>query len=173
MDIQTPDGFSDIESLLEFWKNVRKGFSDKLHRISPEDFTCVPEKGWSFSQLAEHLYLSQIAVAFIITKSRLSEIKPEKPDYQKILYDYLNKKGMPNPEAVGPKNNYPKEKILSLLGKAEHKMQEAARKAGKTELQSRGWNHPYAGDISVFDFIWLMAVHEYSHYENLLKRLEK
>jgi len=171
MEIQTPDEFTDVDSLLGFWKTVRKNLSDNLNRISPEDFIRIPEKGWSFSQLAEHLYLSQIAVSFIVTKSRLSEIVPQKPDYQEIIHTYLTKKGMPNPSEVGPKNNYPKDRILSLLGKVDKKLHEAAVKAGTDELRQKGWTHPYAGDISVFDFIWLMALHEYSHYENLLKRL--
>ena len=172
MNIQTPDEFTDVDSLLEFWKQIRKNLSEKLNQISPEEFIRIPEKGWSFAQLAEHLYLSQIAVAFIITKSRLSEVKPLKPDYNGIIDAYLNKKGMQNPVEVGPKNNYPKEKILSILGKADRKMHDVALKSGKEGLQKRGWSHPFAGDISVFDFIWLMAIHEYSHYENLLKRLE-
>ena len=79
-------------------------------------------------------------------------------------------KDVKNPEAVNPGKNYPREKIMELLDKSENKLESLVRSSSREEMGKRFFTHPFYGKITLFEWIWIMALHELRHLKILQQR---
>ncbi|MBI3394265.1 MAG: DinB family protein [Spirochaetia bacterium] len=62
-----PDRIKDVHLYVEAWENTRTRALELFQRVDDATFKAPPpEGGWSASQIAEHLYLTQISFALSI-----------------------------------------------------------------------------------------------------------
>ncbi|MCB1160576.1 MAG: DinB family protein [Leptospiraceae bacterium] len=167
-----------IEDVLEQWKTIRSEVLKTLEQVPEHFFTYKPEGNpWSISLLMEHIYLSQLnsvrPFPAVLSGKFGSDCPKDYTQKYSSIFEALQKpSGVKNPENVAPKNQYSREEIKELLKKAEDKMLSVCKNKTRTELEKRGYEHPIFGFLHLFDWLWLMGLHEYSHLIGLQKRLE-
>lgn len=172
-----PPVVQSVDEIASVWKENRTDLVRLLAGIPEEDFqTRPPSGGWSPSEVAEHLYLSQnnlarsipIVMAGKFGKDR-SEFN-ENPPYDKIFNMVSKARGVKNPVEVGPKGGMDKVTTLSSLEKSEQKLFKGTSGQSVESLRSRGMDHPFFGPISMLDWIWVMTNHEFAHINALKEK---
>lgn len=51
------------------------------------------------------------------------------------------------------------------------KLEEVTKTRTKEDLQKRGMEHPYFGVLNMFNFLWVLALHEHSHLVAVRERV--
>jgi hypothetical protein len=176
MEIKIAKDMKSPMEIAELWKHFRLETVELLKKVPADKFRERPENRWSIAELGEHLYLSQWTVARplpIILVGKVGENVGSQPDldYVKIKSYFSAPSGVKNPEAVQPLNNYTLEELLPLLKKSEDKLWEVLEGKTKEDLEKRGLKHPYFGLLNMFNFSWVMCLHEYSHIVALRERV--
>lgn len=161
--------------ILELWKSFRKEVLDLLKNIPEEKLLERPTGRWSLSEVAEHLYLSQWNIARpipIVLAGKFGEDTDEQPslEYERIRDSFYKPTGVKNPDTVQPLNNYQYDKLVEILKKSEQKLEDALKGRTKAELQKRGMPHPILGVLNLFNFLWVMCLHEHSHLAAIRQR---
>ncbi len=176
MDIKQPPQIKDINEYIENWKSVRKELLDTLEKIPDEIFSKKPKKGWSASEIAEHLYLTQYLFAIFIPKvisgsKGYSKEELKEIDYDE-LYNVLSKpySGVKNPDAVTPKNEWDKKTCLENLTKSMELMIKNLSGQNLDILKNRGMMHGIFGAISILDYTYNLIVHEIGHTKALKEK---
>lgn len=179
MELKTSLEYDNIHEVLDFWKEVRSEVLSKL-KLVPDElfFTRNIENTWSVGELSEHLYLSQLSVVKLIKpvlKKKIGVQVGEQSDldYQNILHAFEKPSGRKNPENVSPRQKYPKNEIIVLLNETERKLEKNLDGLTKLELQERGFEHSILGILNLFNWIWVMSLHEYSHLISLKEKTKK
>ncbi len=177
MDIKYPKECSDSKEVFSMWKNFRQEVIACLKKTPASEITKSPEEGrWSISEVGEHLYITQWNIARSVSilmtgrGNALFNGYATEPNYRLIKVTLMKPSGVKNPPAVAPLNKYSFEELLPLLNKAESKLEETLLKYSKEELMKYKIEHPFFGDLHIFDFIWVMGMHENSHLSALKKR---
>ncbi|GIX43038.1 MAG: hypothetical protein KatS3mg129_2771 [Leptospiraceae bacterium] len=122
--IKKPPQISNINEYIENWKTIREELLEAINKIPDDIFNKKPEKGWSASEIAEHLYLTQYLFAIFIPKVLNGSKGYSKEELKSIpydeLYDTLSKpfSGIKNPDAVTPKNNWDKRTVYRKFKKS-------------------------------------------------------
>ena len=176
MDIKQPPQINNINEYIENWKAVRKELVDALEKIPDEIFSNKPEKGWSASEIAEHLYLTQYLFAIFIPKvisgsKGYSKEELKEIDYNQ-LYNVLSKpySGVKNPDAVTPKNRWDKKTCLENLTQSMELMIKNLSGQNLNILRNRGMMHGIFGPISILDYTYNLIVHEIGHTKTLKEK---
>lgn len=171
-----PPEIKDAKELMNIWTEYRKEVFQILQNIPSENFaTTPPEGGWSASEIAEHLYLVELSLArsipIVLAKKfgvDSSECPP--PDYRKILLLMAKPRKAKNPENTTPLSKYDLETAITNLSKSHEKLIKNSVIHAKSDLSSRGMEHPFWGNITLFDWLWVMGMHENSHLYALRKK---
>jgi len=172
MEIKEAPDYSTVEELTDSWKQIRKELLFFIEALPEETFSQHRDDHWSFSKVCEHLYLSQLPVGIIIKK--LLKSPPEHaaaPDYSELKARLLAEKNVKNPDIVSPAHEYSREEIKSHLEKSEAKMLSSLQGLQKADLAARTLEHPLAGKVSLFDWLWIMVLHEKRHLEIMRRRV--
>lgn len=180
MDFKLPTDCNTPTEVFSMWKHFRQEVIACLKKTPASEFTKSPEEGrWSISEVGEHLYLTQWNIARavpVILSGRGNALftgYETVPDYRKIQVTLLKPSGVKHPPAVAPLSKYSIEELLPLLNKAEAKLEETIQKNTKETLMKYKMAHPYFGDLHIFDFIWVMGMHENSHLSALQTRTKE
>jgi len=178
MELRLSSEYSSPKEILDLWKEIRTEVVQCLRKTPESEFTKNPSPGrWSISELGEHLYLSQMNLARVIPivlggKFGFgSDSQPELP-YEKIRDSFIFPSGIKNPDTVTPLHKYALGEILDLLDKAMAKTESSALKRSKEDLQKRGIEHPILGNLNLFNWFWVLALHEHSHMAVLRNRTQ-
>lgn len=161
--------------MLDQWKDFRSQVTDYLKSIPESEFQSVPEAGgWSASQIAEHLYLTQWSMArampaILAGKIGLSGDECQKVDYEVYESDILKTGNAEAPEVVIPKENWDLQTCLDHLQKAMEKTEKSISGKSKEDMEKRGIPHAIFGGVNLMDWMWIQAYHEIRHL-NALKR---
>ena len=176
MDIKQPPQIKDINEYIENWKTIRKELVDALEKIPDVIFSKKPEKGWSASEIAEHLYLTQHLFAIFIPKvingsKGYSKEELKHIDYDE-LYNVLSKpySGVKNPDVVTPKNQWDKKICLENLSKSMDLLIKNLSGLDLEILRNRGMLHGIFGPISILDYTYNLIVHEIGHTKTLKEK---
>lgn len=178
MKILLPTEYQNPKELLELWSQIRNQTLDAFSQISESDFVKIPkENRWTLSQVGEHLYLTQASVAktipIVLAKKFGEDMDAQEfLDYAQIKVQLSQPMGVKNPEIVEPKNHYSQSEIISLLAQSHSKLTAVSQNRTKGELQSRGLKHPFFGMLNLFNWIWVMALHENSHLSAIHERIK-
>jgi len=176
LELKTALEYETPNEIFQFWKKVRKEVVDCLKKTPQAEFTKSPATGrWSISEIAEHLYLTQFNIARmmpIVMSKKIGDELDEQANlqYEKIRDSFLKPTGIKNPENVSPLNKYSLEEVLELLEKSEKKIESSVQKFSKSDLQKRGFDHPILGPLNIFNWLWVLALHEHSHLVALQER---
>lgn len=177
MDFKLPTECDTPVEVFSMWKHFRKEVIECLKKTPAPEFTKSPEEGrWSISEVGEHLYLTQWNIARaipVILSGRGNALftgYTTEPNYRMIKVTLMKPTGVKHPPAVAPLSKYSFEELLPLLNKSEAKLEETILKNTKEKLMKYKMEHPYFGDLHLFDFIWVMGMHENSHLAALKKR---
>lgn len=176
MNIKKPPQITNIDEYIENWKSVRKELWDALEKIPDDIFSKKPEKGWSASEIAEHLYLTQHLFAIFIPKvisgsKGYSKEELKQIDYDE-LYNVLGKpySGVKNPDVVTPKNEWDKKTCLENLSKSMELMIKNLSGQDLETLRNRGMMHGIFGPISLLDYTYNLIIHELGHTKTLKEK---
>ncbi|NBU98775.1 MAG: hypothetical protein EBS19_11300 [Spirochaetia bacterium] len=74
---------------------------------------------------------------------------------------------------MSPLNNYSLSELTPLLEKSMKKLEENLSGKTKTELEVRGVEHPAFGLLNLFNFLWVMSLHEGLHSFAIKERVKK
>ena len=173
MEILDPPDYSTVNELFGLWKKIRMDLLSLLESVTDESLTAPSPGQWSLSEVMEHLYLSQLSVYLVIKKISREQPDPTTRtiDYRDVRKKTFEARNVKNPEAVSPGKNYPKMQILELLAKSENKLEALLLAADKENLRAHGFDHPLYGNMNLFDWIWVMALHELRHLKFMQERL--
>ncbi|MBE7413533.1 MAG: DinB family protein [Leptospiraceae bacterium] len=176
--LKTASEYKTPNEVFEFWKQVREEVITCFKKTPQENFTenPTPDK-WSVSEIAEHLYLSQFNLARmipVVMSRKFGNDMDEQPNlqYEKIRDGFLKPSGIKNPDTVNPLNKYPLNEVLKLLQKSEEKIGSSIKNFSKSDLQKRGFEHPILGPLNLFNWFWVMSLHEYSHLVALKEKIK-
>jgi hypothetical protein len=178
MQIKTPLEMSNIDEITDLWIFNRKKVLSTIEKLNDSEFQFrPPQGGWSFSEVCEHLYLTQwniVRAVPIVALGKTGIELDEQPnlDYSFIIQATAKPTGFKNPENVAPLNNYPKVEIIPLLKKSEDKMLVNTKEKPKSYFTKRGLEHPAFGNLNLFNFLWVMALHEGLHAYALEDKLK-
>jgi len=167
--IKKPYEISNINEYIDTWKTIRNELIQSLEDIPNDIFTKKPEVGWSASEIAEHLYLTQYLFAIFIPKVLSGSKGYSKEELKPIpyddLYETLSKpfSGVKNPDAVTPKNHWDKATCIENLNKSMNLMINNLSHQDLELLKNRGMMHGIFGPISILDFTYNLIVHELGH----------
>ncbi len=178
MKTKLPPEIDSIEEILDIWKSNRKIALEFLGSVSDVEIKQRPENGWSLSEIGEHLYLTQWSVARMIPGVLAGKIgSPTEEqidlDFRKMRIGLSRPTGFKNPENLTPLQNYSLKELIPLLEKSESKLNEGLREKSKTELQKRGVEHPAFGLLNLFNFLWVMALHEGLHANAIKSKVSR
>ena len=171
-----PNAVESQKEFIDVWKENRAELVKFIEGMTEDRFIAKPEKGWSASEIEEHLYLSQWNLArsipivlggkFGLEKSQLKQDVP----YETLFNLVSRPRGAKNPEEVGPKGGMDKKTALESLQKAMDRLEKNVSGRPAEDLKSRGLDHPFFGPISLYDWLWAMCNHEFSHGTALLEK---
>lgn len=178
MKTKLPPEIDSIEEILDIWKSNRKIALEFLGSVSEIELKQRPENGWSLSEVGEHLYLTQWNVARMIPgllAGKFGSPTGEQTDldFRKMRIGLSRPTGFKNPENLSPLQNYTLMELTPLLEKSENKLIEGLRDKKKIELQKRGVEHPAFGLLNLFNFLWVMALHEGLHANAIKTRVSR
>lgn len=168
-----PDQAKSHIEFLDAWKENRAELIAHIEPMSDARFLEKPAKGWSASEIAEHLYLVQWNLARSIPVVLGGKFGFDRSGLKEDLrYETLFKlvskpRGAKNPEDVGPSGTMDKNTALASLAKAMERLEKNTKDRTVEEMKSRGMAHPFFGPISMYDWLWVMSNHEYSHISAL------
>jgi hypothetical protein len=172
-----PPDASTAEDFLSVWRENRSELISFIQKLPEDQFAKAPASGgWSASEIAEHLYLTQWNLARslpIVLGGKFGKDKAElKSDlrYETLSKLLIRPRGAKNPIEVGPKGGMDKAATLESLQKSMDKLDKAVSSKTKDQLQSRGMDHPFFGAISMFDWLWVMTNHEATHIQTLINK---
>ncbi|MBR30714.1 MAG: hypothetical protein CMN77_05335 [Spirochaetaceae bacterium] len=170
-----PSQVNTPTEMLEQWKEFRSQVTDYLKSIPENEFIAAPKAGgWSPSQIAEHLYLTQWSMAralpaILAGKIGLPAEECQKLDYDTYESDILKTGNAEAPDVVIPKDSWDLQTSLDHLQKAMDKTEKAIDGKSKEDLEKRGIPHAIFGGVNLMDWMWIQAYHEIRHL-NALKR---
>ena len=170
-----PTEVNSPQEMLDQWKDFRQQVLQYLESIPDAEFAAAPEAGgWSPSQIAEHLYLTQWSMAralpaIMAGKIGLSGDECQDLDYEAYESDILKTGNAEAPDVVIPKENWDLATCKEHLQKAMDKTEKALDGKSKSDLQKRGIPHAIFGGVNLMDWMWIQAYHEIRHL-NALKR---
>lgn len=170
VEVDSPDEF------IQVWKENRSELVKFIDAMPEDRFIAKPEKGWSASEVAEHLYLTQWNLARSIPvvlggKFGLDASQLKEDLRYETLFKLVSKpRGAKNPEDVGPKGGMDKKMAIESLQKSMDRFEKNLSGKTKADLKSRGMEHPFFGPISLFDWLWVMSNHEYSHITAIFQK---
>lgn len=178
MSVKLPTELNTAEEILQIWKENRKTVLENLDSINEETLLTRPDGGWSLSEVAEHLYLTQLNIARVLPAVLSGKVgspvgKQEDLDFRKMRIGLARPTGFKNPENLSPLKNYPRTELYSLLDKSDKKLTENLRGKTKPELEVRGLEHPAFGLLNLFNFLWVMALHEGLHSYAIRQRVSQ
>ena len=178
MKPKLPTEIETIDEIIEIWKANRQEALKFLESISDSDLRNRPQGGWSLSEVGEHLYMTQWNIARVISPvigGKIGTPTGEQMDldFRKMRIGLARPNGFKNPENLSPLNNYPLGDLIPLLNKSEKKLVESTQGKTKQELQKRGLEHPAFGLLNLFNFIWVMALHEGLHTYAIKERVSR
>ncbi|MFN3604930.1 MAG: DinB family protein [Leptonema sp. (in: bacteria)] len=179
MNIQTPEQIRNIEEYIQQWRTLREDFLHSIGQISENLFTKPIEKGWSASQISEHLFLSQYLFAIFLPKVLKGVKGYSKNELNSINHQEIIEKlsrpfsGIQNPVVVTPKNYWDKKTAIQNLKKSMQILERNLRNVDIKFLKERGAKHEIFGPISILDFIFILLVHEKGHLEALKEKFLK
>lgn len=176
MELKLATEIDTPQELLAIWNEFRREVKSLLESVSNEKFLERPSNRWSLSEVGEHLYLSQMNIARtlpIVLAKKFGEDTDEQEslDYEKMRNYFLKPTGVKNPESVAPTHIYSKEEVFSLLDKSQKKLENVLENKTKSELQKRGMEHPFFGLLNMFNFLWVLCLHEHSHLVAIRERV--
>lgn len=154
--------------ILNIWTGFRKDVLDCLKKTPADKFNQRPETGWSISEIGEHLYLTEWSFARSVPiavggKFGSDTDAQENLNYREMRAGLTKPRGFKNPDTVSPLSNYTLEQLLPLLEKSHKKLEEVLSKFSKADLQKRGYEHPAFGLLNLFNYSWVLALHEGAH----------
>ncbi len=178
MKEKLPTELNSVDEIIEIWKSNRKEAIDHLTILTDDELKSRPEGKWSLSEVGEHLYISQWNVARMIPAVITSKIgfpvgEQNDLDFRRIRIGLAKPTGFKNPENFSPLNNYSLIELLPLLEKAMKKLEENLSGKSKSELEVRGVEHPAFGPLNLFNFLWVMSLHEGLHSYAIKDRANK
>lgn len=171
--------YESSKEVMDLWKGFRKEVIDCLRDVPTDELIKSPEGIWSLSEVAEHLYITQWNIARsvpTVMSGRGNSVfngYTKEPDYRMIRLSLSKPSGVKNPDSVAPLNKYSFAELLPLLNKAESKLEDSTNKYSKADLMKYKMEHPYFGDLHLFDFLWVMSWHEHSHLYAIKKRTKE
>ncbi|MCB1141344.1 MAG: DinB family protein [Leptospiraceae bacterium] len=177
MKKKTPTEMAHPDEIVEIWQTNRKQILEILDSISDEDLLKEPEGGgWSISEVLEHIYLSQwniVRSVPVVLNKKFGMDTDEQPDldYRKMAIGLSRPSGFKNPEVVAPLNKFKKDELKALLEKSEKKMLDVLKNKTKEDLTKRGMEHPAFGTLNLFNYLWVMSLHEGLHLYAIKKRV--
>ena len=176
MKTKIPTEIENIDEIVELWKSNRLTTLEYLQKVSEEELLKRPEGGWSLSEVGEHLYLTQLNIARMIPVALGGKVGfPSQAqndlDFRKIRVGLSRPTGFKNPENLSPLNNYPLSELLSRLTDAEKKLINNLKDKTKGDLEKRGVEHPAFGPLNLFNFLWVMSLHEGLHAYAIKQRV--
>ncbi len=176
MQLKLPTEFQSPKEIVSMWNEFRNEVKTLLSSITEKQLLEKPTGRWSLSEVGEHLYLSQMNLARsipIVLVGKFGESTNEQRDldYEKIQSYFLKPSGVKNPDSVTPLNQYLQKELFDLLDKSQKKLEDVTKNRTKEELQKRGMEHPYFGVLNLFNFLWVMGLHEYSHLVAIRTRI--
>lgn len=167
--IPRPDQTENIEQYISLWKGFRNEFKELIRSVPDADFNSKPEKGgWNAAQIAEHLYLSQFFLARAIPGSLGGKIGAPASEAPAVNYDEVEEamekpRGIQNPVAVTPSNDWDKQTAIDKLDTAMNRFEKAVKGRSLAELRSRALPHGIFNFLVILDFIWTLVMHERLH----------
>ena len=170
-----PTQVKSPDEMLQQWKEFRKQVVDYLKSIPESEFQAAPEGGgWSPSQIAEHLYLTQWNMARAVPailggKVGLDGSECVTIDYDSVEGEVLATGNADAPEVVIPSQNWDLTTSLEHLQKAMDKAEKGVTGKTREQLEARGIPHAIFGPVNLMDWMWIQAYHEIRHL-NALKR---
>jgi len=178
MKEKLPTELSSSEEILEIWRANRKEANDYLTLLNDDELKMRPEGKWSISEVGEHLYISQWNVARMIPAVLSAKIgfevgQQNDLDFRRMRIGLAKPTGFKNPEKMSPLNNYSLSELTPLLEKSMKKLEENLSGKTKTELEVRGVEHPAFGLLNLFNFLWVMSLHEGLHSFAIKERVKK
>jgi hypothetical protein len=178
MKTKLPPEIDSIDEILGIWKANREMALESLESVTPSELTMRPEGGWSLSEVGEHLYMTQWNVGRMIPgllAGKFGSPTGEQLDldFRKMRVGLARPTGFKNPENLAPLHNYSLEDLRPLLEKSEKKLFEAVQGKPKADLQKRGVEHPAFGLLNLFNFLWVMALHEGLHAFAIKERVSR
>jgi hypothetical protein len=178
MKEKLPTELNSAEEILQIWKTNRKEATDHLTLLNDDELKARPEGKWSISEVGEHLYISQWNVARMIPAVLSSKIgfdvgEQKDLDFRRMRIGLAKPTGFKNPENFSPLNNYSLSELNPLLEKSMKKLEENLIGKTKSELEVRGVEHPAFGPLNLFNFLWVMSLHEGLHSFAIKDRVNK
>jgi uncharacterized damage-inducible protein DinB len=174
-----PTELNSSQELEALWKGYRQEVLECINKTPDDKFLARPESGgWSISEIGEHIYLSQWNIvraipAILAGKFGVETDEQLDKNYREMRAGLGKPRGFKNPESVSPLSNYSKSQLLPLLEKSEKKLEDGLKSRTKADLQKRGLEHPAFGILNMFNFLWVMSLHENLHLYSLKDKTAK
>jgi hypothetical protein len=170
-----PSEIKSIGEVIGVWHENRAELVTFIQNLAEARFFEKPSKGWTASEIAEHLYLAQWSLARtipIVLAGKFGKDRTELKNLEyKTAFEFVSQpRGAQNPVEVGPKGGMTRENALSSLETSMRKLDKNLEGRSVDQLRSRGMDHPFFGPISIFDWLWVMTNHEYSHANALFSK---
>jgi hypothetical protein len=177
MEILLPTEYNEPKEVFELWKYFRKQVVACLEKTPADIFIVNPDPTrWSISEVAEHLYITQFNLSRSFPIVMAGKFGEDFKGYEKEMNYAIIRRTMmkptkiQNPKSVSPLNKYSYSELIPLLNDSESKMEKFVNKYSKEQMQSRAMEHPIFGFLNVFDFFWVMTMHEKSHLTAIEER---
>ncbi|MBI40893.1 MAG: hypothetical protein CMF59_14945 [Leptospiraceae bacterium] len=172
-----PSQVKTPQEMLDQWKKFRSQVTEYLKSIPESEYAAQPQAGgWSPSQIAEHLYLTQWSMARAVPAILGGKIGLPAEDCQKLDYDtyesdILKTGNAEAPDVVVPKESWDLSTSLEQLDKAMEKTEKVISGKSKEDLEKRGIPHAIFGGVNLMDWMWIQAYHEIRHLNALKRKL--
>ncbi len=172
-----PSQVKTPQEMLDQWKKFRSQVTEYLKSIPESEYAAQPQAGgWSPSQIAEHLYLTQWSMARAVPAILGGKIGLPAEDCQKLDYDtyesdILKTGNAEAPDVVVPKESWDLSTSLEQLDKAMEKTEKVITGKSKEDLEKRGIPHAIFGGVNLMDWMWIQAYHEIRHLNALKRKL--
>lgn len=171
-----PSQMNSPQELLEQWKDFRNQVVEYLQTIPEAEYRAAPaEGGWSPSQIAEHLYLTQWSMARVLPAVIAGKVGLSAEDCAQIDYDeyeaqILQTGNAEAPDMVMPREDWDLPTSIENLHHAMDKTEKALQGKSMEQLENRGIPHAIFGGVTLKDWIWIQAYHELRHLQALQRK---
>lgn len=167
-----------LQELVQSISRQREKLLNSVSGLSDAQLNYKPsESPWSICDIVHHLALTDEANAKLISnllkRSRAENIPPDpSPDDSELhsaddVFARMAEPKFQAPDFVAPRSHLPVDESLGRLKSSRARMLEAIEQLSTLDLSKLTYPHPFAGDLTAYQWILIAGGHESRHTEQI------
>jgi len=167
-----------LQELYDTLEKTREKTMEIISDLSPEELENREADPWSIAHILKHIELAELGsvkVVKVLMKKSEEPLPPYPEDETSIDFSEpkLPDEKMVCPKVVTPSENVRAQEALKDLEKIRKSTRETLEQLSRVDPSSRTMEHPFVGEINMYEWFSVGIHHEQLHQEQIIRIKDK